>query len=725
MNLSRISFLFLTLFVLGHFFNTPIQAQHRCGSMLQLKHAMAEDPSIIERIAELNEQAANYKPKDGQEEIITIPVVFHILETNGIPQTKVSDDKIYTQLDVLNEAFRLKNKDFDNVREIFKPFAADIEIEFCLAAQTPDGLATTGITRTATNVKKFDIGSNVAKYTADGGKDAWDTKKYLNIWVCADIWDENSGNDDILGYAQFPGGGKKETDGVVLAYNAFGTIEPVLDDYNEGGSAVHELGHWLGLWHIWGDGLGEELSCFHDDEVSDTPESIEANYKCDYKIDQCTNDAFPDMIENYMDYTSDKCTSMFTSGQKNRMRSVFNFNAFRYALASSNGCVSVATAENGAKLEKVISPTGAQNCTCVAPEIEFSNSGTGMLYYVKFRYNVDGGPFSSLFWTGELNSLGKASFTLDTICASGDGTIHELKIICLDPNGLPDFDKNGDTIVKAFATVKPAITTKIVESFEGSFPPASWSVGGTTGFSAGNSGNNSAASASMPNFSYAAAAGTQDELILPEIDLNSFPEASFQFDVAYAQKNAGETPDILEVWVSRCSKYSFEKVWSKSGADLATAPPTTNNFAPSGLQWRKEVIDLNNYVGSRNLVIKFRQTRGQGNNLFIDNVNLQHTVGFETPQIINKPNIYSKLFPNPAQNSAVLQIQNGHQNGSYQVVMYNVSGKQLTSWQIPSSGGSPTIEQTISLQDYYEGVYFVVITNPKGEQAIHKLVKLK
>ncbi|MBK6609648.1 MAG: hypothetical protein IPG29_01660 [Sphingobacteriales bacterium] len=210
MNLSRISFLFLTLFVLGHFFNTPIQAQHRCGSMLQLKHAMAEDPSIIERIAELNEQAANYKPKDGQEEIITIPVVFHILETNGIPQTKVSDDKIYTQLDVLNEAFRLKNKDFDNVREIFKPFAADIEIEFCLAAQTPDGLATTGITRTATNVKKFDIGSNVAKYTADGGKDAWDTKKYLNIWVCADIWDENSGNDDILGYAQFGGEKKKQ-----------------------------------------------------------------------------------------------------------------------------------------------------------------------------------------------------------------------------------------------------------------------------------------------------------------------------------------------------------------------------------------------------------------------------------------------------------------------------------------------------------------------------------
>ena len=86
--------------------------------------------------------------------------------------------------------------------------------------------------------------------------------------------------------------------------------------YNLGRTATHEVGHYLNLRHIWGDGR-----CRQDDFVTDTPSSDGANYGCpSYPTVNCSS---TDMTMNYMDYTDDGCMYMFTDGQRNRMRAIF------------------------------------------------------------------------------------------------------------------------------------------------------------------------------------------------------------------------------------------------------------------------------------------------------------------------------------------------------------------------------------------------------------------
>ena len=128
---------------------------------------------------------------------------------------------------------------------------------------------------------------------------------HLNIWVC------NIGNR-TLGYAQFPGG-DPSTDGIVISGSYFGTTS---GDFGLGRTATHEIGHYLNLRHIWGDG-----PCQYDDFVLDTPTARSANGGCPaFPSRSCQSD---DMTMNYMDYTFDACMYMFTDGQRNRMRAIF------------------------------------------------------------------------------------------------------------------------------------------------------------------------------------------------------------------------------------------------------------------------------------------------------------------------------------------------------------------------------------------------------------------
>ena len=291
------------------------QAQRQCGSMEYLEQQIQQNP---ERSKDLNKIEKHLRQFDGQateREVVTIPVVFHVVYRTATEN--ISDAQIQTQLDVLNEDFRRLNSDATSDWSQ----AADSEIEFCLATVDPNGNATTGITRTSTSVNGF--GTNDAvKFDAQGGKDAWPRDDYLNFWVC------NIGGG-ILGYAQFPGG-PAATDGVVNGYQYTGTIGTATAPFDLGRTATHEVGHWLNLRHIWGDG-----GCGVDDFVSDTPESDAPNYGCASGHTSCGS---ADMVENYMDYSDDGCMNLFTEGQKTRMQALFGPGGSRVALLSSNGC---------------------------------------------------------------------------------------------------------------------------------------------------------------------------------------------------------------------------------------------------------------------------------------------------------------------------------------------------------------------------------------------------
>jgi hypothetical protein len=290
--------------------------------MENLEYRMQKNPELKQRMENIEaftqQRVQQYQTNRIDGDVITIPVVVHVLYRTTAEN--ISTAQIQSQIDVLNEDFRRTNSDANNMWSQ----AADTQIEFCLTTIDPNGNATTGITRKSTT--KTSWGTNDAmKKSSQGGVDPWDTSKYLNIWVC------NIGGG-ILGYAQFPGG-STSTDGVVNSPQYFGRTGTATAPFNLGRTATHEVGHFLNLRHIWGDG-----GCGVDDFVSDTPESDASNGGCATSHSSCGT---LDMVQNYMDYSDDSCMNLFTQGQKNRMRSVLDAGGSRRSLALSDKCGSV------------------------------------------------------------------------------------------------------------------------------------------------------------------------------------------------------------------------------------------------------------------------------------------------------------------------------------------------------------------------------------------------
>jgi hypothetical protein len=284
---------------------------------------------------------------------IVIPVVFHVVyRTND---ENVPNDKILSQLEQLNQDFSATNSDVGDTPPLFQP-VGNMDIQFCLATQDPNGNPTTGILRKQTTVTSFSTNNDV-KFSARGGSDAWPSDKYLNFWICRLSC---SSNGCILGYAQFPGQ-TSSTDGVVCTYQTIGSLSNPgigLNDgsgihYNAGRTATHEVGHWAGLRHIWGD------SFCGDDYVSDTPLAPGPNQYCPTypKYSTCAGNPIM-MTMNYMDYTYDTCMFMFSPGQVNRVRAIFAPGGTRNALTSSPGCLGP-----GLTLTPTIPPTATPPTT--------------------------------------------------------------------------------------------------------------------------------------------------------------------------------------------------------------------------------------------------------------------------------------------------------------------------------------------------------------------------
>lgn len=332
-------------------FNNHAQTR-KCATMNVLEKRIQHNPALKQLMEQseiqTQERIMSNRIHNGSRQIITIPVVVHVIWND--PIENVSDAQIYSQIEVLNEDFRLLNADSLEETHPFWFYSTDAQIEFCLATRDPNGNPTSGITRTqTTEVAWLDEDFDLIKSTADGGRDNWDPNQYLNIYVV-------NLDGSTLGFASFPDelSFNPDNDGVVIRYEAFGYLGTAgSGDFsvNDGGrTATHEVGHWLNLRHIWGDDF-----C-GDDFVDDTEPAEDANYGCpDFPhrdFNTCGSGEDGEMYMNYMDYVDDNCMNMFTSGQVERMYAALE--GPRAELLTSQGCQSPTSVQRVFNSEDIV-----------------------------------------------------------------------------------------------------------------------------------------------------------------------------------------------------------------------------------------------------------------------------------------------------------------------------------------------------------------------------------
>lgn len=603
-------------------------AQERCGSVQYFK-SLYSNPVLrkVEFEKWLGQQTPQHKigrAARQQAAPYQVPVVVHIIH-NGEPigtGANISDEQVMSQIRVLNEDFNRQNSDATNTPQEFRDEAGSLDIEFVLAKSDPDGLATNGIVRLNGGRSSWSMNDN---YTLKATS-YWPAEQYLNIWVC-------NLTDTFVGFAQFPesdlqghenSSTNRLTDGVVIWHKAFGSsddgpfnLDPA---FNKGRTATHEMGHFLGLHHIWGD----DSDCNGTDYVTDTPNQGPNTNGCAThpKIDNCGQVI---MFMNFLDYSDDDCMNMFTNGQIDRMITVIENSPRRNSLLLSPGLQEPAPLPNDLGIREIVFPDASVCSNVITPVIEVRNYGNNIITSARIRFILDGTVQESADFSLALDPLESTQLSFTTlIIPSGN---HSITFQVLSTNsgtdgGSYNDEKTSTVIVPAFANAP------FSEDF--TTLPAGWIIHNPDGQitwqlvdAPADNANNKALK--LDYFNYDDKVGEIDMFLSPVIDLSSAAAATLSFEVAHARFQLSN--DRLKVIVmTDCEDMTQGTVvYSKAGDSLKTAPSTTTPFTPSGPnQWRKELINLSAFSGAAKVQIAFVGINDWGNNIYLDDVAL-HT----------------------------------------------------------------------------------------------------
>ncbi|RZM19655.1 MAG: zinc metalloprotease, partial [Pedobacter sp.] len=418
-------------------------------------------------LAPLVEKSRESKSQNGG--IITIPVVVHVIHAGQAYGTapNITDTQVQSQITVMNNDYRklAGTSGFNS-----NPVGADVMIQFALAKVDPNGNPTNGIDR-VNLCKAFwttdEVDATVKPQTI------WDPTQYMNMWSVQ----LGGASANILGYAQFPSnpgivgvpaGGAANTDGVVANYATFGSSD--YDDgsfsldapYDKGRTMTHEVGHFLGLRHIWGDDDNTDpsgLSCATD-FCNDTPPAHKANGGCTVPIASCTAGLF-EMVENYMDYTNDTCMNIFTLDQKARMTAIMNNSPRRLELKTSTKDISIPLFANDGELKAEKNCNVATVCggtTTIPFPFSLYNRGTAQLTSAVITYTINGGATQTYNWTG---NLGQNRYAVISFTAPESSTI-SAQITSV--NGTSDARASNNTAIASaggFTTIPMAGSTAV------------------------------------------------------------------------------------------------------------------------------------------------------------------------------------------------------------------------------------------------------------------------
>jgi hypothetical protein len=672
---------------------TISQAQDKCGTVPYMQHLYkkhAVDPLQVEKWLEKRKQTLSTQNNQKQNSTYKIPVVVHVIH-NGEPigtGVNISDEQIISQINVLNKDFRRENTDATNTPTLFQPVAAGMGIEFILARQDPDGILSDGIVRKKGSRSIWSFSSE-ADLKAES---FWPSEDYLNIWV-------TNLSGTLLGYAQFPfttlPGLEGEpniaaTDGVVIDYEVFGSDDdgPFFLDpqFNKGRTVTHEVGHFFGLRHIWGDDDG----CTESDYVADTPNQGSDTNGCPtHPTSSCGG---VKMFQNYMDYTDDICMNLFTAGQVQRMQLILDDPTIprRSTLLNSPGLEFPPGFTNDVALREILAPTAV---TCLANQltIKIQNRGIDPLNSLRVSIRLDNQPTTQQI-VNLTQPVPVSEFTNVTLQIPNQTVAeHQIEVSVDLPNSQPDNAPSNNTIIKKFRVNNQTTSAPIQERFDVSIAQSNFTsinpFGEITWQTSKTNYQNSASLATS-----GANAKLESWLVSPTIDFTQANEASIRFQYSFLENTNVEEQFFL-LYSADCGQ-SYTTI----PIELENSRITTLPNSP--IHWQDNLIPLPELTGEANARIAFVFKGGNANTFYVDNIQLYENLSgirLQPEQV---------FLAYPGNNNTLSITLNLPEKNPTSITVYDLLGKSIASAQIPNAVNQTVILQT---QAYTFGVYVIRI----------------
>ena len=613
-------------------------------------NAHPEQRAIAEQAdARLEWETRNFTDAN-RDELIVIPVVFHVIHYNG-PEN-ISDEQVLSGIEVMNRDFRKLNPDADDVISEFEAIAADSEIEFRLAQIDPQGDCHTGINRI------------VSPLTYDGGGEVkdliqWPRNSYLNIWVV-----ENA--NGAAGYSLYPGSVNGAqgagNDGIVVAHDYTGNIG-TSNNYRSR-TLTHEAGHWMNLRHLWGNSNspGDSENCDMDDQVSDTP--VTSGWtSCNVDGSTCGS---LDNVQNYMEYSY--CGRMFSEGQRTRMRAAMNSGvAQRNQLWTPENLE-----ETGVNLEPILCEAlfGASRQTiCVGDTVQFFDDSyhgvTGWAWEFGDGNSAnDENPFHSF------DEPGNYDVTLTVSNAGNEVSLTELGFIqVLDPDGMAlPFTENFE----AEELDDNWFMVDVSNDGDG------WEVTSVAGYTGEQS-------LRIHNWSNNIEFN-RDQLISQAMDMSEAELIQVTYKWAYCYKGNNEdeddTDDRLKVYASpNCGETWSLRRMHRGFTDLPSAPPHPFVFTPNGQdEWNSYVLEIP-YAQfyTENFRIMFEFESRLGNNIFLDDINITAYTASDLLELEVGEGVDFEVYPNPAQDEATVSFSTRLTYQTMDIAFMDLTGRTLWS----------------------------------------------
>lgn len=668
------------------------QTIEKCHTYEMTDKLIEEHPEIVGIIqeAEASLEQTRRNPnlaKDG--DIYTIPVVFHIVHNYG--EENISFEQIQNAIDVMNEDFSAQNADAESVNSAFEDLVADVGIQFALAQRDPDGNCTNGVVRTV-NALTSEGGENLKEISP-----IWDRSRYMNIWVCRDI------ASGAAGYTYYPsslaGSFGETNDGIVVRSDYVGRIGT--SSYQRSQTLTHEVGHWIDLPHLWGstNSPEEDSNCNSDDGISDTPNTIGWT-SCIMSGESCGS---LDNVENYMEYSF--CGKMFTLGQSQRMR-----NALESSVAERSNLWQEENLEfTGVNLEPEICSadfTSNKRVVCVGESIQFSD----------LSYNG----VQERTWVFEGGEPAGSSLATPMVAYTEPGT-YAVSILASDGNNEATLVRND--FIRVLDTAHTAIP--FYEGFEeleglNTNDEDQW-------FTLNNSGGidweiTDQASYDGEKSAYLNGFENEDNqteyLYSQTFDLSELSDnAVLSFEYACARRSFN-TDGQLRVWITKnCGEHwSIRETLDEDELFTVSGNYSQPFFPESQDEWQTVVIDnISSVFTNKEFRVRFEYLADNGNNLFIDNINL---VDGSTLSITerNRLNERVKIYPNPTQQISTVEFNLAEAESQFEIRLIDLSGRLLDRIY---SGSMPAGNQRIDvdLGDLDSGVYLLQFTSSSGSFA--------